>query len=62
MKVWDKLWRREKGRRETVVCANLKQTSSKRGMTMLQKCHLYKKTYVWVWMFLMFLQMISRHI
>ena len=43
MKVWDKLWRREKGRRETVVCANLKQTSSKRGMTMLQKCHLYKK-------------------
>ena len=29
MKVWDKLWRRERGRRKTVVYANLKRTSTK---------------------------------
>ena len=26
MEVWDKLWKREKGRRKHVICKNLKQT------------------------------------
>ena len=37
MKVWDQLimkWRREKGRRNTVVCTNLKQTSTKCGVAL----------------------------
>ena len=37
MKVWDQLimkQRKEKGRRKTVVCTNLKQTSTKCGVAL----------------------------
>ena len=34
MKVWDKLWRGEKGRGKTVVCKNLKQTSTECGVAL----------------------------
>ena len=47
MKIWDKLWRREKGRTETVVCTNLKQTSTKYGVAMRQKMSYIQKRHIY---------------
>ena len=67
MKLWDKLWKREKRWRKTVVCANLKQTPTKYGMALCgvsvgqcwEKYHIYKKC---MDEFLIFLSMINRYI
>ena len=53
MKVWDRLimkWRREERRRKTVVCINLKQTSTKCGVAL---CDVYgnaeKNIIAYIW-------------
>ena len=54
-----------KGKKKTVVCANLKQTSTKYDVmcrTMLRKILYIQKRHVDEFMFVMFSSMISRYI